>query len=61
MSSQVTTQQILDYMNELLIELESDFQIADGADSNFHLLEGNIECLEHLIAKIESGNLEVES
>ena len=58
MGNKLTTKQILDYMKELLSEIESDFQIADGADSNFHQLEGNVEVLEHLIGKIESGNLE---
>ena len=46
-------EELLAYMKKLLKEKESDFQLADGADANFHNLEGWVECLEHLIKKIE--------
>ena len=45
--------QLTKHIEELHTEKGEDFFMADGADSNFHYLEGYVDCLEHLLEKIE--------
>ena len=49
----MTLEELVAYMKKLLADKEEDFNMADGADSNFHHLEGYVECLEHLISEVE--------
>ena len=43
------------YLQELLNEKNEDFALADGADSNFHYLEGFVDSLDHVIGVIKEG------
>lgn len=51
----MTLQELTQHIKSLLSEKEEEFNMADGADSNFHYLEGYVECLEQLLTTIE-GN-----
>lgn len=52
MSKQLTN--LLNDLEEFKSEKESDFQLADGADSNFHYLEGFVDCLDYVIGIVKT-------
>lgn len=49
----ITIENLKTHIDNLREEKAEDFFMADGADSNYHYLEGYVDCLEHLIETIE--------